>query len=286
MARIVKDPAKYGLDFSEIPNEPYFQRVETGGQIDMSVAAQLAGLSTPELYELNPAFHRFATPPNGPHFLLLPVESADTFRENLLQLTPDQRMRVERYDVRPKDTLASIAKQFGTTVSMLRELNGLESNARLDPDTELRIPSSVTSLPPKVLMAAARVDGGRETLRKGQARHLHVVARGDSLSAISRKTGVPVATLASLNGMSANGTLQPGQKLKLPADAMAEKPVRQQEEARGKRVSYLVKAGDTLYSISRALQVTVEALRDWNKLGANDAIHPGQKLVAFPRGGG
>ncbi|MEN9704842.1 MAG: hypothetical protein RLZZ393_721 [Pseudomonadota bacterium] len=176
MARIVKDPARYGLEFSEIPNEPYFQRVDTGGQIDMGVAAQLAGLSTDDLYALNPAFHRFATPPNGPHYLLLPVESAGTFRENLLQLTPDQRMHVERYAVRPKDTLASIARQFGTTVEMLRELNGLEANARLQPDDELRIPSSVNTLPPKVLLAAARVDG-TDSLRKGQSRHTHVARK-------------------------------------------------------------------------------------------------------------
>ncbi len=297
MARLVKDPAKYGLEFSEIPNEPYFQRVETGGQIDMAVAAELAGLTPSDLYGLNPAFHRFATPPNGPHYLLLPVESADVFRENLLQLTPDQRMRVERYEVRPKDTLASIAKQFGTSVAMLGELNGLAANAKLDPDSELRIPSSVSSLPPKVLQAAARVDGtSRETLRKGQARHVHVVARGDSLSTISRKTGVPVATLTSLNKLTAGGTLQPGQKLQLPTEASWDEPVRaarksaatkapakQPKTAQGS--GYVVKAGDTLYSIARALQVTVDALREWNKLGATDAIRPGQKLITSPRGG-
>jgi membrane-bound lytic murein transglycosylase D len=242
MARLVKDPARYGLEFSEIPNEPYFQRVDTGGQIDMAVAAQLAGLSTAELYELNPAFHRFATPPSGPNFLLLPVESADTFRENLLQLTPDQRMRVERYAVRPKDTLASIAKQFGTTVNLLRELNGLDANAKLDADAELRIPSAVTSLPPKVLLAAARVDGVHESLRKGQSRHLHVAAQAAG----------PKAPKAAKAG---------GQ-------------------------SYVVRAGDTLYSIARTLQVPIESLRSWNKIGSDNAIHPGQKLVTLPHGGG
>ncbi|MEY4760171.1 MAG: hypothetical protein RLZZ200_27 [Pseudomonadota bacterium] len=294
MARLVKDPGRYGLAFSEIPNEPFFQRVETGGQINMAVAAELAGLSDEELYGLNPAFHRFATPPNGPHFLLVPVESAATFRENLLQLTPDQRMRVERYEVRPKDTLALIARKFGTNAAVLGELNGLRPDAKLEPETELRIPSSVTALPPKVLEAAARVDGGHESLRKGQARHLHVVARGDSLSAIARKTGVPVATLASLNNLTASGTLQPGQKLKLPAETMVEVPATRKASAPtletrkdrpGKAATYVVKAGDTLYSIARSLKVTVDALREWNRLGARDPIKPGQRLIASPRSG-
>ena len=293
MARIVKKPEDYGLEFSEIPNEPFFQRVETGGQIDVAVAAQLAGISTEDLYDLNPAYHRFATAPNGPNFLLVPVESADTFRQNLLQLTPDQRMRVERYAVRRNDTVASIAKQFGTTPNILRELNGLEANSRIEVDNELRIPSSVTSLPPKVIRAAALVDG-KDSVRKGRARHLHVVARGDSLSAISRKTGVPVARLASLNGMGPDDTLRAGQRLKLPADAGTDDPPEKAGRKRGKstagadqgrRVTYIVRAGDTLFSIARVLQVPVDSLRSWNDIGEREAIRPGQKLIAFVRSG-
>ena len=63
MRRIVADPEAYGLDFSPIPNQPYFARVDTGGQIDLQVAAEIAGITPEELYELNPAFHRWATDP-------------------------------------------------------------------------------------------------------------------------------------------------------------------------------------------------------------------------------
>jgi membrane-bound lytic murein transglycosylase D len=292
MARLVARPDNYGLEFSEIPNEPYFQRVETGGQIDVTVAAELAGVSTEDLYALNPAYHRFATAPNGPHFLLVPVESADAFRQNLLQLTPDQRMRVERYAVRRNDTVASIAKQFGTTPNLIRELNGLEASSRIEVDSELRIPSSVTTLPPKVIRAAALVDG-KESLRRGRNRHLHVVARGDSLSAIARKTGVPVAKLARLNGMDPDDTLRAGQRLKLPADAGYDEPPAKARKTRGsaaasergRRVTYTVRAGDTLFSISRLLEVSVQSLRTWNSLGAHASIRTGQKLIAFVRNG-
>ena len=222
----------------------------------------------------------------------MPVESADAFRQNLLQLTPDQRMRVERYAVRRNDTVASIAKQFATTPAMIRELNGLEANSRIEVDSELRIPSSVTSLPPKVIRAAALVDG-KESLRKGRNRHLHVVARGDSLSAISRKTGVPVAKLASLNGMGPDDTLRAGQRLKLPSDAGYDEPPTKGRKTKGsaaaspkgRRVTYVVRAGDTLFSISRLLEVPVQSLRSWNSLGANASIRAGQKLIAFVRNG-
>ena len=87
MKRLVIDPETYGLAFSPIPNQPYFARVPHRRQINLKLAAEIAGISPEELYELNPAFHRWATDPTGPHFLLLPVDAADVFAENITQLT-------------------------------------------------------------------------------------------------------------------------------------------------------------------------------------------------------
>ena len=70
MKRLVMDPETYGLSFSPIPNQAYFARVPTHGQINLKLAAEIAGISPQDLYELNPAFHRFATDPSGPYFLL------------------------------------------------------------------------------------------------------------------------------------------------------------------------------------------------------------------------
>src|SRR5690606_34930740 len=113
MAAIVAEPEKYGLSIEGIPDKAYFEEVETGGQISIEVAAELAGITTEQMYDLNPAYHRWATDPTGRHRLLVPAESAATFRESLLQLTPDQRLRVERYTVREGDTVTGIASQFG-----------------------------------------------------------------------------------------------------------------------------------------------------------------------------
>ena len=80
MARLVQDPAKYGLSFSPIPDRPYFTKVPTDGQINLEVAARLAGISSDEIYQLNPAFHRWATDPTGPFYLLLPVDAREIRR--------------------------------------------------------------------------------------------------------------------------------------------------------------------------------------------------------------
>ena len=56
-------------------NEPQFAVVETGGQIDMALAAELAGIETDALYALNAGVNRWATDPDGPHRLLLPIDA-------------------------------------------------------------------------------------------------------------------------------------------------------------------------------------------------------------------
>jgi membrane-bound lytic murein transglycosylase D len=289
MSRLVANPGDYGLEFSVIPNVAHFQRVDTGGQIDLKIAAELAGVTVEELYGLNPAYHRWATDPSGPHVLLLPVEAADVFRQNLQQITPDQRMSVQRYSVRKGDTVASMAAHFNTTPQLIRELNGLGANDKIAVDTELRVPSASIVLPEKVMRAAALVDG-RQAARRGKLRGVHVVRRGDSLWGIARSSGMDVATLASLNGIKPGAKLQAGQRLTLRTAALdkpgagAVFPTSVLPAAGGvaaRQVTYVVRRGDTLWSIAKVLQVNVANLLDWNDLSSRSTIKPGQKLTAF-----
>jgi len=278
MARIVAEPDRYGLAIEGIPDTPYFRRVETGGQISLAVAAELAGISTEDMYALNPAYHRWATDPAGPHFLLVPSDAAGAFTQGLLQLTPDQRMRVERYAVRQGDTLSAVAGRFGTTTQHLLELNGLESGRTLQVGSELRVPSSVTQLPDKVLQAAARVD---RPAPASAVRAVHVVRTGESMWSISRRYGLSVSQLARLNGLTQESVLRPGQRLRLGAGATAVRTVATvANPGTGRRVTYVVQRGDTLSRIARELKVTIASLRAWNGL-AGDGLMPGQRLVAF-----
>jgi membrane-bound lytic murein transglycosylase D len=285
MARIVADPEQYGLSIEGMRDEPYFERVETGGQISLEVAAELVGLPVTDMYDLNPAYHRWATDPTGPHFLLVPVDAATAFKTSLLQLTPDQRMRVERYTVRPGDTVTSIAQRFGTTAQHLRELNELGTANSVQDGAELRVPSSVSALPPQVLQAAARVDGRNRTR---SVRAVHVVRRGDSLWSIAKRHDMDVFSLAKLNRIDPNDTLRAGQRLKLHAGDDAGGGggggVVESIGGDGRRVTYVVRRGDTLSGIARTLRVSVPSLREWNKIAGN-SIRPGQKLVAFVRRG-
>ncbi len=287
MRRIVANPAAYGLEFSQIDDEPYFTQVSTGGQIDLQVAAQLTGMTKEELYELNPAFHRWATDPTGPYTLLVPTDVADGLEQTLLTLTPEQRMRVAHYEVQRGDTLAGIAKENSTTPELLRHLNGLDANDKPVVGSTLMVPSSAIDLPEKALRAAALVDSPERMRGRRSSRHggLHVVRRGDTLYGLAHRLGTDVNTLARLNNMGVSDPLRAGQRLvvsdRSPGASSANRGASTSGSAAGRQVTYTVRPGDTLYGIARLLQVTLHDLLGWNDMTAGSAIRPGQKLVAF-----
>ncbi len=272
MRRLVSDPETYDIAISPIPNQPYFARVDTHGQIELKVAAEIAGVTNEELYELNPAFHRWATDPKGPHYLLLPIDGAQVFTQNVSQLSDDQRMHSQTYTVGRGDSVASVAKRFNTTPNVVREMNDLPTGA-LTVGTDLRVPSGSDALPAKVLLAAARVDN--PTKRMSKRPHVHVVHRGDTMYSIARRSGMDVNKLAMMNGMQPGDPLRAGQRLRLSNNdggggRAGNAP---------RKVTYTVRAGDTLTQIAKLFQCSVKEIMSWNGLASHKGILPGQKLT-------
>jgi len=271
MRRLVSDPETYDIAISPIPNQPYFARVETHGQIELKVAAEIAGVTDEELYELNPAFHRWATDPKGPHYLLLPVDGAQVFTQNVSLLSDDQRMHSQTYTVGRGDSVASVAKRFNTTPTVVREMNDLPTGA-LTVGTDLHVPSASDALPAKVLLAAARVDNPITRMKKRP--HVHVVHRGDTMYSIARRSGMDVNKLAMMNGMQPGDPLRAGQRLRLSNSDSAGRTA-----SGPRKVTYVVRAGDTLTQIARLFQCSVKEIMSWNGIGSRTGISPGQKLT-------
>jgi membrane-bound lytic murein transglycosylase D len=271
MRRLVADPSKYGLEFSTIPNQPYFVQVPTGGQINMQVAAQIAGITADEVYDLNPAFHRWATDPTGPFYLLLPVSAAPVFEQNLAQLTADERMGLEHYVVRRGDSVYSVARRFKTSVEILRKLNTMP-DGRLVVGSDLQVPATEYVLPEQVRLAAARVD---EHAGWGAHVQFQVVRRGDSLWSIARRYRISVLALARMNGITTRQTLRPGERLRL----YAREPIEHHGEIRFQ----VVRTGDTLWSIARRHGMTVKALLSLNGMRRGQTLRPGERLRLYTR---
>ena len=276
LKRLMAEPERYGLEFAAIPNEPYFAVIDTGSQIDLKIAAQLAGTAYDELVALNPGYNRWATDPDGPHRMLVPIDNADGFEIALKSLSPEDRVRYSIHEVTRRDTLATIAKQYGTSAAVISKINDLKGGKVTAGET-LKIPEISGQLPDKVLLAASRVDRPQPDGHRQHQIVYHVRA-GETLSSIARRHGIPVSTLARLNNMGTADTLVKGQRLVIKAST---RRFRDEGAGSGRRVLYVVRRGDTVYSISRQFQVTVPQLKSWNGLNQHHQIKAGQRLVMY-----
>jgi membrane-bound lytic murein transglycosylase D len=278
MKRLMAEPERYGIQFAPMPNEPYFAVIDTDSQIDLKIAAKLAGTTYDEIVALNPGYNRWATDPAGPHRLLLPIDTADGFEAALKTLAPSERMRYASYTVKGRESLAAIAREYGTTVVILTKINDL-AGKRLHPGETLQIPQASDELPEKVLLAAARVDRPeRETPDRRVRQIVYRVRAGDTLSKIARHQGITVSALARLNNMDTSDPVVKGQRLVVKSSS---KHYRVAESPSGRRLTYMVKRGDTVFSISRQFQVSVTQLKSWNGLNKHHQIRAGQRLVMY-----
>lgn len=278
MAQIIKSPESQGLTLRPLVDQPYFRVVDTNGQIDISAAASLAGVSLKEMYQLNPGFSRWATDPEGPHRLLIPAALPTDFEHQIAALPAPERVVVEHYKVKRGDTLFRVAKRFGLSPAELKRMNKLKSNT-------LKNGSSLVVSHPRAGGAEfARVQ--EELFGKGHAIasqkvvSRYKVRRGDTLSSIARKHGLSVKQLASMNGLRGKSHLRLGQVLKVTGKAGSTRVAsRTGSKGKTKRISYEVRKGDTLFSIGKRYNVTVKQIRNWNN--ASRSIRPGQDLVIY-----
>jgi membrane-bound lytic murein transglycosylase D len=290
LSKVLADPEKYSLSLPEIPDLPVFATVELDSQIDLAVAASLAGLELSELQALNPGFNRWATDPDGPHRLLLPVDAAEPFTLALATMPAAERVRWHRHEVRPGETLGAIARKYRTTVGALQSVNNLKGTT-IRVGSHLMVPTSTLGTTDYPLSADNRLASTQERERAGRVRREHRVRSGESLWSISRQHNVGVRELAAWNGMAPGDTLAVGRTLVVwPRDNAASQGVNTVAATTGpgtvpdaapliRRVNYTVRPGDSLSRIADRFRVTVADIKRWNSLDGVRYLQPGQRLV-------
>lgn len=158
VSALIADPAAYGIALPALANDHYFTSVDTGGPLDLQVAARLSGTTLDELQRLNPGLTRSVTPPGGSHTLLVPRKVAARFRERLARLPDKARVQSVRYRIRPGDTLSAIALNSRTTVTHLRKLNQLEGS-HIVAGRQLIVPLSIREEEVSAVLTESVVNG-------------------------------------------------------------------------------------------------------------------------------
>ncbi|HEY0721246.1 MAG TPA: LysM peptidoglycan-binding domain-containing protein [Gammaproteobacteria bacterium] len=286
ISNIVANPPANGVVLPTIPDEPFLSRVEVGSQIDLALAAELAELSMEEIYRYNPGFNRWATDPDGPHHLMLPIEKVALFEERLKAYPESDRISWNHHSVKKGETLSTIAKRYGTTPAILKSANHIKGSA-LRVGQGLLIPVSRGDKRDYALSADARLIKTKSTVR-GDDKIEYVVRSGDTLWGIARQHNVSPDALAQWNGMAPRDPLKSGMTLVVwrqgnsSASAARSVPdfVHPMQESTRQRIGYTVRRGDTLSAISQRFRVSVDNLKRWNKLNSKH-IRPGQKLTLY-----
>lgn len=288
LSQVVLNPEKYNVEFPYISDTPYFEKVDIGAQIDLAQAATLAEIDISEVYQLNPGFNQWASSPLGPHRLLVPIENADIFKENLKTLPPEKRINWQRYSVQSGDSLIRIAKKFNTTPMLIKEINHLKSNT-IKVKQKLLIPTASKGATYYDLSQENRLTKKQAQIqaKKDTDKINYTVNSGDTMWDLSREHKVSVRELARWNGMAPTDPIKPGQQLviwsknsELSSTKKAINTIYKKREMIQK-VGYYVRKGDSLDRIANKFNVTIKDLLTWNKLDRKKYLKPGQKLTIF-----
>lgn len=280
LRELFANPHKYQLDLVPVNNEVSYEIVELDGQIDLALAADLADISINQLYQLNPAFNRWATAPKGPHRLLLPRGKADRFRLEVAKVPPGKRVNWVRHKIKTGETLSEISRKYRSSVTLIKQVNKIRGT-NIRAGKYLMIPTATKSLKTYMLSANSRIASIQNTNRSG-SKQFHIVRSGQSLWSISKRYGVTTRALAKWNAMAPIDTLRVGQKLVVWTKGKRSQTVSINQTRPSNALHalrYTVRKGDSLHRIADRFNIRVADIKRWNRVGKY--LQPGQKLKLY-----
>jgi membrane-bound lytic murein transglycosylase D len=259
---IVNAPAKYGFDLPE-PDPPLnHETIQINRPVMLSVLSQKLGLDSDTLAVLNPELRHKSTPDRA-YDLKVPTgygEKALAAFETVPRWVPPEATYVIHY-VRRGETVSGIASRYRTSVSAIARLNRLSRNYLIRPGQRLKVPARG---------GVTYASSSPRTLTKQGEKLVYSVKRGDSLYLIASAFNTTVRNIKELNNLRSN-IIHVGQKL-----------IIQSGSPEGTSL-YMVRRGDTPYSIARKYGMSLNELLNLNGLSSRSKIYPGQKLWIISR---
>jgi membrane-bound lytic murein transglycosylase D len=196
---VAKAPERYG--FSVAP-EPLltFDTVAVDGAMDLRLIAECAGAPLQDVQSLNPELRRLATPAGRTFAVKVPTGSGATTANCLANVPADQRVSFRTHTVARGQTLAVLAKRYGSSPRAIAEANGLAAGKVLARGTELIIPIDPAGSRLAAASATRTADAGAAGATNDRAHRIsYTVKRGDTLATIAARYKTSVARLQAWN---------------------------------------------------------------------------------------
>jgi len=225
LKNIIANPEPLGIVLDPIPNQPYFATYTKLRDIDVQLAAKLADMSVDQFIALNPGFSRPLIRASVTPRIVLPADKIDTFHENLQKLDEQSLVSWKTYYPKQGESLESIAKKHGMTVSHLKEVNGISQRSRNIPSLMV-VPATSRSAAGMSKMPIMYAPPIPITYRKVY----HTVKPGETLASIARRFG---ATLDDMKRWNPKGAVV-GQRVTLEVRSSAKPKPKPRQQPKGR----------------------------------------------------
>lgn len=202
---------------------------------------------------------------SGTNLRIYPDGTSNTVAVNETKNTVSKN-NIYKYKVKKGDNLSEISEKFGVSVNQIKKWNNISSN---------NIAAGKTL---KIYNSTSNPSYGDNTTKNSSNVNYYKIKSGDSIGSIAEKYGVKVSDIRNWNNISGNKILA-GSTLKIYSDANVNDIPNEttNKNVKTNQQSYIVKSGDSLYSIAAKNNTTVAKLKSINNLTSNN-IKSGQKL--------
>ena len=199
---IVAHPDAYGTELPLIENHPYFQTVDISHDIDVALAARLAGVREEDFKALNPSLHRPVILAAGTPQILLPWDNAKVFERNFEAYNQGQYASWTVWTLPSTMSTAEAARRVAMAESDLRTINGIPPRMLIKAGSALIVPRSTTS---RADVAESVADNGQISLTPEQVNrwcclclYAPVRRRRPARASVPLAKAVPCAGVANL----------------------------------------------------------------------------------------
>jgi membrane-bound lytic murein transglycosylase D len=215
-ALIAKQPGRYGFTGIEPLQPLVFDEIVVPDATGLDVVARLSDTTLAAIVELNPHFLRRVTPPGREVVVRVPRGRGEAVAVQYAALPASERVTFVEHLVKRGETLSEIARGYRVSVALITGSNpGLKPRG-LRVGQRVIIPLSGRATP-AVALASAPAPEVRRTAAALPARATHRVRAGETLSAISRRYGVPLSRLLDVNDLGTDSVIKPGDRIRIPS---------------------------------------------------------------------